>query len=347
MEQVSFGKTKDGQEVTNYFISNCNGMKVGVTNYGATITSIKLHDKDGIERDVVLGYDDVLGYQNGTCYFGATVGRNCNRIADAKIELDGVVYELEKNDNENNLHSASHGVDKKIWDVLSVEENKIVFNCLSKDLEQDFPGNMQAQVTFEVSDENELSIKYHAVSDKKTVMNFTNHSYFNLGGHDSGDVLNHILQVNASHYTPVIDSKSIPTGEIASIEDTPFDFRKAKEIGKNIFDDNDQLKYGNGYDHNLALDKKGEEVELIATCYCEKTGLKMDVLTDLPGVQLYTANFVDGEKGKNNAVYNKRSAVCLETQYYPNSVNENNFKKPIFDAGESYDSTTIYRFSVK
>lgn len=347
MEQINFGKTKEGQEVMNYFITNSKGMKVGVTDYGATVTSILITDKNGNQRDVVLGYDNVEGYQRGNSYFGATVGRNCNRIANAEVTLDGIVYKLEKNDNENNLHSASHGIDKKVWSVLSREENKIVFNCVSKDMEQDFPGNMQAQVLYEVTEENELIIKYHAVSDKTTVMNFTNHSYFNLGGHDSGDVLEHVLQINASHYTPVCDSKSIPTGEISAVEGTPFDFRKPKKIGKDISEDFEQLKYGNGYDHNFALDKNGEDVEICAECYCEKTGIQMDVLTDLPGVQLYTANFVDGENGKNNAIYYKRNAVCLETQFYPNAANEDNFKKPIFKAGEPYDATTIYRFSIK
>lgn len=347
MEQVKFGLTKNGKEATKYFISNDNGMRVGIINYGAAIASVEVKDKDGKVRDVVLGYDDVTGYENGGCFFGATVGRNCNRIANSQVEIDGVSYKLEANDNENNLHSASKGCDKLMWDLVKHEENKLVLSCVSHDLEQGFPGELKVEVTFEVTEDNGLSLSYSAVSDKKTVINFTNHSYFNLGGHDCKDVLNQKLQLKSSHYTPVIDQKSIPTGEIASVEGTPFDFREAKEIGRDIENDFEQLKFGTGYDHNMVIDKEKDGLEKFATAYCSETGIAMDVLTDLPGVQLYTGNFVNGEHGKDGVVYGKRSAFCLETQYFPNSVNEKNFETPVFDANEEYKTTTIYRFYIK
>lgn len=305
-----------------------------------------MKDKNGTERDVILGYDDLASYERAECYFGATVGRNANRIANAKVTIDGVEYELEKNDNENNLHSGSNGVSVKMWDVEEYTDTKITFGYTSKDMEQGFPGNCQMHVTYEVTEQNEFKITYHIVSDKKTVINMTNHSYFNLAGQENGNVLDQTLQIAASHYTPMKDSKSIPTGEIASVEGTPFDFRKEKPIGQDIKASHEQLIFANGYDHNFAIDKTKDGVEKIASAYCSESGIRMDVYTDLPGVQLYTANFVGGQHGKKGAVYVQNSAFCLETQYYPNAVNEPNFASPVFDAGQPYDSTTVYAFSV-
>lgn len=346
MRKTSFGITKSGCAASTYEIGNGRGVRLIATDFGATVVSIFVKDKNGTERDVILGYDDLAGYERAECYFGATVGRNANRIANAKVTIDGVEYELEKNDNENSLHSGSNGVSVKMWDVEEYTDTKITFGYTSKDMEQGFPGNCQMHVTYEVTEQNEFKITYHIVSDKKTVINMTNHSYFNLAGQENGNVLDQTLQIAASHYTPMKDSKSIPTGEIASVEGTPFDFRKEKPIGQDIKASHEQLIFANGYDHNFAIDKTKDGVEKIASAYCSESGIRMDVYTDLPGVQLYTANFVGGQHGKKGAVYVQNSAFCLETQYYPNAVNEPNFASPVFDAGQPYDSTTVYAFSV-
>lgn len=347
MNKIVFGKTKEGVEAYKYEIANSNGMKAVVTEYGASLVSVFVKDKDGNTKDVVLGYDDVATYEKESCYFGATVGRYANRIANAKIEIDGVEYVLEANDNENSLHSGANGVSEKMWDVKEYTDSSITFTIVSKDLEQDFPGNATIEVTYTVTEDDAVSIKYHAVSDKATTFNMTNHSYFNLEGCESDAVYDHELCIKASGYTPVKDAKAIPTGEVAPVAGTPFDFTTAKTIGRDINEDNDQLKYGSGYDHNFAIDKETDGIELVATAYAPKTGIAMDVLTDQVGIQLYTGNFIGGQIGKGNKAHEARGAFCLETQYFPNSINEPNFKRPVFAAGEAYDTTTIYKFSVK
>lgn len=345
MRKELFGKTSEGKEVYKYEIGNKNGMNVVITDYGATVVSIFVKDKDGNTRDVVLGYDTVEDYERGTCFFGAIVGRYANRISNAEVTIDGTVYKLEANNFENSLHSGKNCVANLVWNVKEQADDSITFSIVSKDLEQGFPGNAAIDVTYTVTDMGELSIKYHGVSDKTTTFNMTNHSYFNLGGSGSGSIEKTILQIKASHYTPVSSAKAIPTGEIASVEGTPFDFRKAKEIGQDINADNEQLKYGNGYDHNFAIDKDGDGVELVATAYCKESGIKMEVFTDAIGIQLYTANFIYGNIGKGNIRYQDRAAFCLETQYFPNSINEPNFVRPVFAAGEVYETTTVYKFS--
>lgn len=346
MDRKSFGKTKEGKEAFIYSISNSQGMEVYATDFGATVVSILVKDKDGNKRDVVLGYDDVSGYQNNSAYFGATVGRNCNRISNAKVTIDGVEYQLEANDHENNLHSGSNAVSGQLWTVLEQKENQITFRYISPDLAEGFPGTATIDVTYEVTEDNSFAISYHAVSDKKTVFNFTNHCYFNLNGHDGANVLDHQLQIHASHYTPVASAKAIPTGEIAEVEGTPFDFRTAKPIGQDINADHEQLLYGNGYDHNFALDRTGEGVEEAALAYSPETGIRLQVLTDCIGLQLYSANFIKGQKGKDNIVYRNNGAFCLETQFFPNAINEPNFVTPLTDANEPFDSRTVYHFSV-
>ncbi len=347
MQKEVFGTTKTGVEACKYEISNKNGMKVVVSDYGATIVAVYVKDKNGELRDVVLGYDDLASYENETCYFGATVGRNANRIANASYVIDGVTYKMEVNDNENNLHSGKNGVSDKVWAVEAHTESAITFSIVSKDMEQDFPGNATMKVTYEVSEDGKLAIKYHVVSDKKTVINMTNHSYFNLAGHEKGDVLDQELCIAASNYTPVINSHAIPTGEVAPVAGTPFDFTTVKTIGQDIKADFEQLVFGNGYDHNYAIDKKTAGMEKIVTAYCEESGIQMDVYTELPGVQLYTGNFVDGQVGKGGVKYVKHSGFCLETQYFPNAVNEPSFASPVYDANEAYISETVYAFSVK
>lgn len=347
MNKKSFGTTSKGTEASLYEISNAKGMRVLVTDFGATVVSIFVKDKEGNERDVILGYDDVKSYEKETCYFGATVGRYANRISDAKIVIDGTEYKLEANDNENNLHSGSNGTSERFWTVKDQKDDEITFEIEDADLEQGYPGNAVIDVTYKVTEDNALSITYNATADKTTTFNMTNHSYFNLNGQASGSVYTHILQINAKHYTPVKDSKAIPTGEIAPVEGTPFDFTEAKPIGRDIEANDTQLHYGSGYDHNFAIDKTESGVERVATAYAPESGIQMDVLTDCVGIQLYTANFIVGQEGKGGAKYNNRDAFCLETQYYPNSINETNFSTPITKAGEKYESHTIYAFSVK
>ena len=344
MLKEKFGDTKKGMEAYKYELVNSKGMKAVVTDYGATVLSLYVKDKNGDLQDVVLGYDDLASYERGTSYFGAIVGRYANRISNAQITIDGVDYKLEANDNENSLHSGSNGVSGLVWDVKNYTDSSITFTIVSKDLEQGFPGNATIEVTYTVTEDNELAIKYHAVADKATTFNMTNHSYFNLEGCSAGVVYDQKLQINASGYTPVCSAKAIPTGEIAPVEGTPFDFRQMKKIGQDINQENEQLSYGNGYDHNFAIDKKTDGIELVATACAPNTGIKMDVLTDAIGIQLYPANFIAGNIGKGNTTYVDRGAFCLETQYFPNSINEPNFVRPVFAANEAYDTTTIYRF---
>lgn len=322
-------------------------MRAQITDFGASLVSLCVKDKDGNMQDVVLGYGEVAPYQSQTCYFGATVGRNCNRIADARFAIDGTEYTLEANDNENNLHSGSNGTSERFWEVKESAENSITFTLEDAHLAQGYPGNAVMEVTYEVTDENELAISYHASADQKTVFNFTNHAYFNLNGHASGDILDHMLQLHASHYTPVKDAKAIPTGEIAAVEGTPFDFREAKPVGRDIGADDIQLTYGNGYDHNFALDRTGDGMETAAVVCGTKSGIRMEVITDCIAIQLYTGNFIEGQKGKDGVTYPKHGAMCLETQYFPNSVNEPNFVSPLTEAGEAYDSKTVYKFTVE
>ncbi len=347
MSKTLFGTTGKGKEAYKYSIENANGMKAVITDFGATIIDLYVPDKNGNLRDVSLGYDSVEPYEKEVTYFGATVGPYANRVSDAKIEIDGIEYQLDVNDNENNLHSGFNTMAKNVWDVKEHTANKIVFSYENPHLAQGFPGNMTVELTYEISEDNQLKIAYHGVSDKKTTFNMTNHTYFNLNGQDSGNVHEQELWIKASGYTPVKSSKAIPTGEVASVEGTPFDFRVAKPIGKDIVVENEQLTFGNGYDHNFAVDKETDGIEKIAEAYSPESGIVMEVLTDCIGIQLYTGNFIGGQKGKNGHVYVNREGFCLETQYYPNSINEPNFVRPITEAGEAYDTVTIYGFGVR
>lgn len=346
MDIRAFGKTAEGKEAHLYTIANQAGMRVFVTDFGATLVSVFVKDKDGNDRDVIFGYDDVADYEGATSYFGATVGRNCNRISDAKITIDGVEYPLEPNDRGNNLHSGANTVSWRLWDVKEYTDNRITLQIEDADLQQGFPGNALIHVTFEVTDQNEIVISYAAKTDKKTVFNFTNHAYFNLNGAGNGTAMDHILQIQASRYTPVKDSRAIPTGELAPVEGTAFDFREAKPIGRDVNAEDEQLGYGHGYDHNFVLDKKTEGVETVATAYSPKSGIRLEVRTDCIGLQLYTANFGGQVEGKNGLIYHGRDAFCLEAQYFPNAINEPNFVSPLTEAGETYESQTIYAFSI-
>lgn len=345
MSQRAFGTTKEGREVTEYTLVNRNGMELSVIDLGATITSIKTKGSDDKVYDVVLAYANPVDCQNGTTYFGAVIGRNANRIDKAHVTLDGVEYQLEANDNGvNSLHSGSHGFHSVIWTVEELCAQKIVLSYMSADGEQDFPGNMTVKVTYTLTDENEVDITYEAQSDKTTVANLTNHAYFNLDGHASGSIEKQQLELLASYYTPVADSKSIPTGELEKVEATPMDFRRMKQIGADIHADFAQLKYTGGYDHNYVLDNADGTLQLAARAKAAHSGICMEVYTDCEGVQFYAGNFIKEEPGKEGVTYKFRQGFCLETQYFPNAVNEESFKSPLLHPGELYRSETKYKF---
>jgi aldose 1-epimerase len=331
-----FGKTKDGREAHLFTLSNKSGMQVVISDFGGTVVSIKVPDRNGKIGDVVLGYDTLAGYQEGTASFGGTVGRYANRIAGAKFSLDGKKYTLEKNNGENHLHG---GFNKVLWDAESGTGKagpSLKIHYLSKDGEENFPGNLSVNVVFE----------YTATTDKKTVLNLTNHSYFNLA--ESGTILNHQLTLKASHFTPV-DAGMIPTGELRPVAGTPFDFRQATAIGARIEQDDEQLKLGNGYDHNWVLDASMKpEPSLAAILYEPTTGRVVEAWTTEPGIQVYTGNFLDGTShGKGGKTYERRSAVCLETQHFPDSPNHPDFPTTTLAPGQEFHSITIYKFSVK
>ena len=345
MERRAFGTSSKGENTFLYTCTNKNGMMIGVTDFGATLHAVLVPDRDGNLCDVVLGYDNAEQYEEGTVFFGAIVGRNANRIGGASFMLNGKRYELVKNDGENNLHSGLDFYNVRVWKVKEHTENSITFLLHSPDGDQNYPGDLDIEVTYTLTDENEIVIHYHGVPTEDTIINMTNHSYFNLAGHDSGDVLEQEVWLDADTYTRA-DESSVPTGEFVPVEGTPMDFRKAKKIGRDIEQDYEALNFGNGYDHNWVLNNHGE-VDKVAGLYSDKTGIEMEVYTDLPGVQMYTANFVENELGKTGAVYQQRHAVCFETQYFPDAVNHENFESPVCCGGEAYDTTTVYKFSVR
>ena len=347
MEKQTFGTTKRGEEVFLYTLQSNHQMTVKVSDYGATLVSVFVLDKDGKQRDVVLGYDNVTGYEDHTCYFGATIGRNGNRIANSRFTINGKEWQLEPNENENSLHSGKNGFDKAVWEVKDYADDHITFHHYSPQEEQGFPGNMEIDVTYRLAEDNSIHIIYEAKADADTVMNFTNHSYFNLGGDNSGSVEKQRLQIFAEADNPVIDSKSIPTGEIAPVAGTPMDFREEKPIGQDINADFEQLKLTGGYDHNYVLSDKAGEQKVMAKAYCEESGIALEAVTDCCGVQLYTGNFIGEQTGKQGAAYHDRSAFCLESQFYPNAVNEPDFPSPVVKAGVTYRSETSYRFYVR
>ncbi len=346
-----FGKTKNGETITAYTIKNKSGMSATLIDFGATLVKLEVPDKNGKMKDVVLGYDDVKSYEEGETFFGAVIGRNCNRVCDGKVTLDGVTYQMDQNDNENNLHSGLKGVDKICWTVLQdSNDSSVTFICKSNDMEQGLPGNVTITVTYSISDDNEFLITYDAVSDKKTIINLTNHSYFNLNGHYKGSIENHELQINADYYNPVIDAKSIPTEENAPVEGTVFDFRTPKTVGQDIEADEVQLKYVGGYDHNYVVNGNTGDLRPFATLYSPESGIFMEFMSDQTGTQFYSGNFVGDQTGKGGFAYHKRSGLCLEPQYIPNAMNfipEGDVDSPVFDADERYHSVSIFKFSVK
>lgn len=341
----TFGSTSKKEEAVLYTLTNENGMSASITNYGAALVKLNVPDKEGKLRDLVLGYDDVTGYEKGGGSFGAPVGRNANRIGGAVITIQDKTYELEKNDNGNNLHSGTNYYNKRIWNVGEKTDSKIEFVLHSPDGDQGYPGTLDMHVTYELTEDNELRLIYDAVPDQDTIINMTNHSYFNLDGHDSGNVLKELVTLDADYFTRA-DAQSIPTGELVDVTGTPMDFRMPRALGEAIDADYEAVRLGKGYDHNWVLKNNGK-FDKVAQAVSEKSGIVMEVWTDLPGMQMYTANFLDNEHGKNGAVYGIRDAVCFETQYFPDAVHHENFASPICKKGMSYHTVTSYKFETK
>ncbi|MDO4634045.1 MAG: aldose epimerase family protein [Eubacteriales bacterium] len=340
-----FGTLPDGRKAKLFTLANTHGMTIEVTDYGATLVAAVVPDAQGKSEDVILGYADVVDYTRFDGYLGAIIGRNGNRIGGASFMINGKKYQMEANENGNNLHSGPHGFDQVIWKAETDEQAlSVSFTHHSPDGDEGFPGNFDVTVTYTLTENNEIRIDYRGVCDQDTVANMTNHSYFNLDGHDSGSILDHTLWLDADAITAV-DAECIPTGELRPVEGTPFDFRKAKRIGDEIDADDEQIRMGGGYDHNFAL-RAGEGIRKIGEVVGGRSGRKMEVLTDCVGVQFYAGNFMDESSiSKDGTPYHRRGGLCLETQFYPDAVNHENFASPILKAGETYHTTTIYRFS--
>jgi len=333
--------TSKGEEARLFTIQNDKGMEIKVSDYGATLVQVRVPDKEGRLLDVVLGYDDVQGYEAGNAFFGATIGRVANRIGNGEFRLGGRTYELTRNDGQNTLHGGRDFYNKRIWKTGETQEDHVEFLMDSPSGDQGFPGNVKISVTYTLTKDNEVKIHYRAVPDADTLMNLTNHSYFNLSGHASGTVLDQEVMLYADAYARA-DSQSIPTGEIVQVSGTPMDFRQLKPVGAEIEEAYEALEFGKGYDHNWVLNGNG--YRKAAFMRSKESGIAMEVYTDLPGMQFYTANFVDHEKGKAGAVYNMRQAACFETQYFPDAVHKDHFEGPEVKAGEVYETTTAYRF---
>jgi aldose 1-epimerase len=349
--KTTFGQLQDGAPVDLYTLTNRNGCEMKITNYGCIVVSLKIPDKDGMMGDVVLGYETVGEYIENSPYFGAVVGRYGNRIGGARFTLDGVEYQLAVNDGENHLHGGLKGFDKVLWkgeEVSSGEGPAVKFSYLSNDGEEGYPGALSAEITYTLTHDNGLKIDYLATTDKKTVLNLTHHSYFNLAGAGSGDVLGHEMMIDADQFIPA-GPGLIPTGELRGVKGTPFDFNTPTTVGARINQDDEQLRIGGGYDHCWVLNKKTEGgLELGVRVYEPATGRVMEVYTTEPGVQFYAGNFLDGSNvGKGGKVYEYRSAICLEAQHFPDSPNQPQFPTVVLEPGQEYRNTTIYKFSVK
>ncbi|RWY50334.1 galactose mutarotase [Mucilaginibacter gilvus] len=342
---TGFEQTIDGKKTELYVLKNKSGAEAAITNYGAHLVSLLVPDKNGKLTDVILGFDDIAGFQKaGGAYYGATIGRYGNRLAKAKFILDGKEYKLFANNGPNTLHGGKKGFDSMVWDAKQIDSSSIELTYLSKDMEEGFPGNLKVKVVYTLTDDNAVKITYEASTDKKTVVNLTNHSYFNLNGQGSGTALNHVVQIDADGYTPV-DSILIPTGKIEPVKGTPFDFTTATAIGARIETANEQLKFGKGYDHNFVL-KKHDISTPIANAVGDKSGIKLEVFTEEPGLQFYTGNFMNGSNTlKGGAKDEHRTAFAMETQHYPDSPNQPSFPSTMLKPGAVYKTVTIYKFS--
>ena len=346
----SFGKTEAGENVDLYTLRNTHGVEAKITNFGGIVVSLKVPDRNGKFDDVVLGFSNLDGYLKQGPYFGALIGRYGNRIAKGRFTLNGVEYKLAVNNGENHLHGGIKGFDKVVWTGKEMNTRlgpAVVLTYLSKDGEEGYPGNLNVRVVYTLTNNNELKIEYSATSDKDTVTNLTHHSYFNLAGEGNGDILNHLVTINANRFVPT-DAGSIPTGELKSVAGTPFDFLKPMAIGGRINQDDEQLKLGNGYDHTWVINGRPGVMRLAATAYEATSGRVMQVWTTEPGVQFYTGNFLDGSKtGKSGKNYPRRSGFCFETQHYPDSPNHPSFPTTTLKKGQTLKSTTTYKFSTR
>ena len=345
-----FGKTKENTTIHKFVMTNMNGMEVSVINFGGIITSLKSRDSKGNYEDIVLGFNNLSQYEDESPYFGAIIGRYGNRISEGKFTLDGKTYNLAVNNDINHLHGGLKGFDKAVWDaVQEVTDSSasLILKYISQDMEEGYPGNLQVKVTYTLDNNDELGVKYEAETDKKTIINLTQHSYFNLSGDFSKDILDHEVTIEADSFLPV-DSTLIPTGEISSVEGTPFDFREAKTVGDDISMSNQQLTYGNGYDHCWVLNNQNIGLRPVASAYHPGSGRLVEVYSDQPGIQFYSGNFLDGKlKSKQDGNYGFRSGLCLETQHYPNSPNELDFPSVTLNSGEKYMTQTVFRFTSK
>jgi aldose 1-epimerase len=349
VKKEKYGTTPDGQPIDLYTLTNSHGIEVQVINFGATITSIQVPDRNGKNADIALGFDNLDGYLENKPYFGALVGRYANRIANGKFTLDGHEYTLAKNNGPNSLHGGIKGFNKVVWTAEPFHNQQgmgVHLSYLSKDGEEGYPGNLKVKVTYTLTEKNELVIDYEATTDKATPINLTQLSYFNLAGEGNGDVLAHVLQLNADHFTPV-DKNLIPTEEIQSVKGTPLDFTQPTAIGARINDPYEQLVIAHGYDHNFVVNRKDDSLQFAARVREPKSGRVLEAYTTQPGIQLYTGNFLDGTVvGKHGHAYKQREALCLETQHYPDSPNHPGFPSTILRPGKTFHSKTVFKFSV-
>jgi aldose 1-epimerase len=347
---ASFGSMPDGTAISQYTLTNTRGMTMKVINYGGIITNLMAPDKNGTYEDVVLGFDSLSSYLKSNPYFGAVIGRYGNRIAKGKFTLDGKTYSLAQNNGPNNLHGGPNGFDKRVWTIEEqAVDNGVALKLtyLSKDMEEGYPGNLNAEVIYQLTDSNELKINYRATTDKKTIVNLTQHTYFNLSGNTKTDILGHELLIAADQFVPV-DNTLIPTGKLQPVSETAFDFKTPVAIGSRIDKDEEQLKFGKGYDHCWVLKEPGDSLKLAATLHDPATGRVMSVHTTEPGIQFYSGNFLDGSHtGKYGVVYNKRYGLCLETEHFPDSPNQKSFPSVVLNPGDVYKTQTVYSFSVK
>lgn len=349
VNRKDFQTVVDGKNTDLFVLKNKNGLEMTVTNYGARVVEFFAPDRSGNFEDIVLGHDNIDKYVNftGERFLGATIGRFGNRIADGRFTLDGVDYQLTINDGPNSLHGGEKGFDRVVWDTKQINPQKLEFTYRSADGEQGYPGNLDVKMTYELTDDNEFKVTHRAVTDKKTVINLTHHSFFNLHGAGNGTINDHVLMLNADKFTPV-DDVLIPTGEQLPVDGTPMDFRNPTPIGNRVNDDYQQLKYGRGYDHNWILNRKTPKgLELAATVYEPESGRFMEVYTTEPGIQFYGGNFFDGEVGKNNKRYEYRASLALETQHFPDSPNHPDFPSTVLSPGEEYEHICIYKVTVK
>lgn len=350
IEKREFGKMSNGDIVHLYTLTNMNGMKVEITNYGGIISSIIVPDKNGNMGEVALGYDHFDDYLKNNFFFGCVVGRYGNRIAKGKFTLDGEEYSLAINNGTNHLHGGLVGFNQILWEVKQeiTESDKIgiVLHYLSQDMEEGYPGNLDVTMTYTLTNDNEIFLDYKATTDKKTICNLTNHSYFNLKDGGASDMLDHEMWIDADQIVPT-DETSIPLGDLMGVKGTPFDFTSPKKIGAQINDNHVQIRYGQGYDHNFVINNVSGDLKKIAKVTEASSGRMLEVFTKEPGVQFYSGNFITERTGKNSVVYNKRHGFCLETQHYPDSPNQSSFPSTVLEPGEAYQTTTVYKFSIQ